>query len=74
MQIWERKSPLLVPEHLSLAHAGIYTLAGRWGGWGFNIMEDASHRIGLLQSNLSTPLRYEKNNFRYGPLTRVAII
>ncbi len=33
---------------------GGYTLAGRWRGWGVNILEDASHRIGLLQSNLST--------------------
>ncbi len=33
---------------------GGYTLAGRWGGWGVNILEDARHRIGLLQSNLST--------------------
>ncbi len=31
------------------------TLAGRWGGWGVNILEDARHRIGLLQYNLSTP-------------------
>ncbi len=31
-----------------------YTLAGRWGGWGVNILEDARHRIGLLQYNLST--------------------
>jgi hypothetical protein len=30
------------------------TLAGRRGGWGVNILGDASHRIGLLQSNLST--------------------
>jgi hypothetical protein len=26
-----------------------YTLAGRRGGWGVNILEDASHGIGLLQ-------------------------
>ncbi len=26
-----------------------YTLTGRRGGWGVNILEDASHRIGLLQ-------------------------
>ncbi len=26
-----------------------YTLAGRRGGWGVNILEDARHRIGLLQ-------------------------
>jgi hypothetical protein len=26
-----------------------YTLARWWGGWGVNILEDASHRIGLLQ-------------------------
>ncbi len=32
---------------------GGYTLAGR-AGVGVNILEDASHRIGLLQSNLST--------------------
>ncbi len=31
---------------------GGYTLAGRWGGWGVNILEDASHRIGLLQYSL----------------------
>ena len=32
------------------------TLAGWWGGWGvnINILEDSSHRIGLLQSNLTT--------------------
>jgi hypothetical protein len=36
------------------AEAGKYTLAGRWGGWGVNILEDARHRIGLLQYNLST--------------------
>ncbi len=28
---------------------GGYTLAGRRGGWGVNILEDARHRIGLLQ-------------------------
>ncbi len=33
---------------------GGYTLAGRRRGWGVNILEDASHRIGLLQYNLST--------------------
>jgi hypothetical protein len=32
-----------------------YTLAGRWGGWGVNILEDERHRIGHLQYNLSTP-------------------
>ncbi len=31
-----------------------YTLAGRWGGWGVNILEDERHRIGLLQYNLFT--------------------
>ncbi len=34
--------------------AGGYTLAGRWGGWGVNISEDARHWIGLLEYNLST--------------------
>jgi hypothetical protein len=29
-------------------------IAGRWGGWGVNIFEDARQRIGLLQYNLST--------------------
>jgi hypothetical protein len=33
---------------------GGYTLARRWGGWGVNILEDARHRSGLLQYNLST--------------------
>ncbi len=33
---------------------GGYTLAGWWGGWGFNILEDARYWIGLLQYNLST--------------------
>ncbi len=33
---------------------GGYTLAGRWGDWGVNILEDAIHWIGLLQYNLST--------------------
>ncbi len=33
---------------------GGYTLAGRWGGGEVNILEDARHRIGLLQYNLST--------------------
>ncbi len=28
---------------------GGYTLAGRWAGWGVNILEDARHWIGLLQ-------------------------
>ncbi len=28
--------------------------SGSGSGWGGNILEDASHRIGLLQSNLST--------------------
>ncbi len=40
-----------------------YTLAGRWGGWGVNILEDASHRIGLLQSNLSTALPVQPDTF-----------
>ncbi len=31
---------------------------GGEGGWGVNILEDASHRIDLLQSNLSTPIQY----------------
>ncbi len=35
--------------------AGRYTLAGRWGGGGSIILEDARHWIGLLQYNLSTP-------------------
>jgi hypothetical protein len=30
------------------------TLAGLWGGWGVNILEDARQRIGLWQYNLST--------------------
>ncbi len=33
-----------------------YYLAGRWGGGGVNILEDARHRIGLLQYNLSTSI------------------
>ncbi len=33
---------------------GGYTLAGRWGVGGVNILEDARHWIGLLQYNLST--------------------
>ncbi len=47
--------PLLHPASVSSPRSkgGRYTLAGRWGGWGVNILEDASHRIGLLQSNLS---------------------
>jgi hypothetical protein len=28
---------------------GRYTLAGRRGGWGVNILEDERHRIALLQ-------------------------
>jgi hypothetical protein len=28
---------------------GGYTLAGRRGGWGFNILEDERNRIALLQ-------------------------
>jgi hypothetical protein len=35
---------------------GGYTLAGRKGGWGVNILEDERHRIALLQYNLSTAL------------------
>jgi hypothetical protein len=37
-----------------------YTLAGRRGGWGVNILEDARHRIGLLQYNLSTGIVIER--------------
>jgi hypothetical protein len=29
--------------------------------WGVNILEDASHRIGLLQYNLSTEEDYQMN-------------
>jgi hypothetical protein len=34
---------------LPATKAGGYTLARRRGWWGVNILEDARHRIGLLQ-------------------------
>jgi hypothetical protein len=37
------------------------TLARQRGGWGVNIWEDARHRIGLLQYNLSTVARVDFN-------------
>ncbi len=45
--------PPLHPASVSSLHTkgGGYTLAGRWGGGGVNISEDARHWIGLLQSN-----------------------
>ncbi len=47
--------PPLRPASVSSPKAGPgYTLAGRWGGWEVNILEDAWHRIGLLHYNLST--------------------
>ncbi len=36
------------------------TLAGWWGGWGVNILEDARHRIGLFQYNLSTVIPIDR--------------
>ncbi len=58
-----------------------YTLAGQWGGWRVNILEDARYRIGLLQYNLSTldtiagsscqlcaPGYYSDREDAYGPI------
>ncbi len=39
---------------------GRYTLAGRWGGGGVNISEDARHWIGLLHYNPSTLITNKK--------------
>jgi hypothetical protein len=44
---------------------GGYTIAGRRGGWGVNILEDERHRIGLLQYNLSTTCTVKKRIFIY---------
>ncbi len=44
---------------------GGYTLAGRWGGGGVNISEDARHWIGLLQYNPSTTHIFSSTN-RWG--------
>ncbi len=43
--------PPLLPASVSSPRnkGGGCTLAGRRGGWGVNILEDARHRIGLLQ-------------------------
>ncbi len=49
------------------------TLAGRRGGWGINILEDARHRIGLLlyNNNLSTALKLETALAQYSVLDNV---
>ncbi len=44
-----------------------YTLAGRWGGGGVNISEDARHWIGLLQYNPSTDV-FDKGS-KLSPVT-----
>ncbi len=47
-----------------------YTLAGRWWVRGVNILEDARHRIGLLQYNLSTATPHQgvgKGSWWSGP-------
>jgi hypothetical protein len=47
---------LLHPASVSFPRTkgGGYTFAGRWGGWGVNILEVARHWINLLQYNPST--------------------
>ncbi len=45
---------VLHPASVSSPQGRGYTLAGRWGGGGVNILEDARHWIGLLQYNPST--------------------
>ncbi len=47
-------SECVLPPH---QRRGEYTLAGRWWGWGFNILEGARHRIGFLPSNSIISLR-----------------
>ncbi len=42
-------SKILTPTPFSTQRMCPPPLAGRWGGWEVNILEDASHRIGLLQ-------------------------
>ncbi len=37
------------PPPAGVGGGGEDTLAGRSGGWGVNILEDARHRIALLQ-------------------------
>ncbi len=44
------------------------TLAGRWGGWGgINILEDARHRICLLQYNPSTIQMVSTTGWPFSP-------
>ena len=43
---------------ISSTQGGGYTFAGWWGRWGVNILEDARHKIGLLQYTTSPIVHY----------------
>ncbi len=65
--------PFLHPASVSSPRTkgGGYTLAGRWEGWGVNILEDERHRIGLFQCVFKTRLAVWLQFF---PVLRIRIL